>query len=141
MHRVAPSERLKQELQQFLSPGVRPATDDPAGQLVRLAARLVLQEALEGEQADFLGRDRYERGEGALRGYRNGYAPGQLKSAEGALSVALPQVRGSEQPFRSPVLSLLGEQTQVLERLAVEMYARGLSTRDDTGVKIGRVQP
>jgi transposase-like protein len=98
--------------------------------LVRLAARLVLQEALEGEQADFLGRDRYERGEGSPRGYRNGYEPGQLKSAEGALDVALPQVRGSEQPFRSRVLALLGEQTEVLERLAVEMYARGLSTRD-----------
>lgn len=130
MNRVAPSERLKQELQQILSPGVRPALDDPAGQLVRLAARLVLQEALEGEQADFLGRDRYERGDGAPRGYRNGYEPGQLKSAEGALDVALPQVRGSEQPFRSRVLALLGEQTEVLERLAVEMYARGLSTRD-----------
>lgn len=130
MHRVAPSERLKQELQQLLSPGVRPASDDPAGQLVRLAARLVLQEALEGEQADFLGRDRYERGNGAPRGYRNGYELGQLKTAEGALDVALPQVRGSEQPFRSRVLALLGEQSEVLERLAVEMYARGLSTRD-----------
>jgi putative transposase len=130
MERVAPSELIKQELQQLLSAGVRPAAADPAGQLVRLAARLVLQEALEQEQADFIGRERYARGEAPRRGYRNGYEPGAVKSAEGRLEVAVPQVRGSESPYRSRLLAFLGEQTDVLERLAIEMYARGLSTRD-----------
>jgi hypothetical protein len=62
MKRVAPSELLQQELQQLLSAGIRPAEADPLGKLVRLAARLVLQEALEQEQADSVGRSRYERG-------------------------------------------------------------------------------
>jgi putative transposase len=142
MKRVAPSSRLKQEIQQLLAaglppaaatepagPALRPAPEDPAGSLVRLAARLVLQEALEQEQADFLGRSRYER-TATPRGHRNGYAPGGLATAEGRLEVAVPQVRGADQPFRSRLLAFLGEHTEVLERLAVEMYARGLSTRD-----------
>ena len=61
MKRVAPSALLQQELQQLLSAGIRPAEADPLGKLVRLAASLVLQEALEREQADFIGRGRYER--------------------------------------------------------------------------------
>jgi putative transposase len=142
MKRVAPSTRLKQEIQQLLAAGLPPAAaedpagpplrsapEDPAGQLVRLAARLVLQEALEQEQTDFLGRSRYER-QPARRGHRNGYVPAALKTAEGRLEVALPQVRGSEQTFRSRLIAFLGEHTDLLERLAVEMYARGLSTRD-----------
>ena len=41
--------------------------------LVRLALRLIVEEALEGEVSDVLGRERYERGEGEKAGYRNGY--------------------------------------------------------------------
>lgn len=130
MERVAPSDRLKQELAALLSTGIRPAEADPAGKLVRLAARLVLQEALEQEQTDFIGRSRYERGEAPRQGYRNGYEPAALQTAEGRLEVAAPQVRGSAQPYQSRLLAFLGEHTEVLEKLAVEMYARGLSTRD-----------
>lgn len=130
MERVAPSDRLKQELAGLLSTGLRAAGADPASQLVRLAARLVLQEALEQEQTDFIGRGRYQRGEAPRQGYRNGYEPASLQTAEGRLEVAAPQVRGSEPPYRSRLLAFLGEHTEVLEKLAVEMYARGLSTRD-----------
>jgi putative transposase len=130
MERVAPSDRLKQEVAALLATGLRPAETDPAGTLVRLAARLVFQEALEQEQTDFIGRGRYERGETPRQGYRNGYEPAALQTAEGRLEVAAPQVRGSEQPYRSRLLAFLGEHTEVLEKLAVEMYARGLSTRD-----------
>ncbi|MDQ4103829.1 MAG: hypothetical protein M3186_09025 [Actinomycetota bacterium] len=40
------------------------------------------------------------RGEGQS-GSRNGYEAGQVRTAEGAFEVAVPQVRGGEQPFRS----------------------------------------
>lgn len=50
-----------------------------------------------------------------------------MKTAEGRLEVALPQVQGSQQPFRSRLLAFPGEHTEVLEKLAGEMYARGLS--------------
>ena len=50
---------------------------------VRLAVQLVIEEVLEGEARDKLGRERYERAEGEASGYRNGYRTGRLKTAEG----------------------------------------------------------
>jgi transposase-like protein len=99
--------------------------------LVETVTRVVVQELLEGEQADYLGgRGRYERrGEGQV-GSRNGYEPGWVRTAEGAFEVAVPQVRGAGQPFRSSLMSFLDGNSEVLERLVSEMYARGLSTRD-----------
>ena len=98
--------------------------------LVRLALRLIVEEALEGEVADALGRERYARGEGEKAGYRNGYRTGKVKTAEGAVEYAAPQVRETPEPFVSGVRAALSGRTQALEDLAVELYARGLSTRD-----------
>ena len=100
------------------------------GDLVRLALRLIVEETLEGEVSDALGRERYERGEGEKPGYRNGYRTGKVKTAEGAVEYAAPQVRGTPEPFISSVRAALAGRTMDLERLAVELYARGLSTRD-----------
>jgi len=44
--------------------------------------------------------------------------------------VFIPQVRQTGERFESTLLGFLRRNTDVLERLAVEMYARGLSTRD-----------
>jgi len=46
------------------------------------------------------------------------------------IPVAVPQVRATERPFRPKLLEWLRGHTEVVQRLAVEMYARGLSTRD-----------
>ena len=100
------------------------------GDLVRLALRLIVEEALESEVADALGRERYARGEGEKAGYRNGYRTGKVKTAEGAVEYAAPQVRETPEPFVSRVRSALSGRTQALEDLAIELYARGLSTRD-----------
>ena len=93
-------------------------------------AALIVEEALEGEVSDVLGRERYERGEGEKAGYRNGYRPGKMKTAEGAVDYSAPQVRDTPEPFVSSVRAALSGRTRELERLAVELYARGLSTRD-----------
>ena len=53
-----------------------------------------------------------------------------MRTAEGAFDVALPQVRDAEAPFRSSLMGFLDGNSEVLERLVSEMYARGLSTRD-----------
>jgi transposase-like protein len=63
-------------------------------------------------------------------GSRNGDEPGRVRTAEGAIAVAVPQVRGVGEPFRSSLMSFLDGNSEVLERLVTEMYARGLSTRD-----------
>jgi putative transposase len=99
-------------------------------ELVRAAARLIVEEALEEEVTDALGRDFYEHGAKAGSGYRNGYRPGRLKSAEGAIEFAVPQVADRAEPFRSKIREVINGRSEQLERLAIEMYARGLSTRD-----------
>ena len=98
--------------------------------LVHLALRLIVEEALEGEVADAVGRERYERAEGAAAGYRNGYRHGKIRTAEGMVEYAAPQVRDTPEPFVSAIRAALGGRTEALEQLAVELYARGLSTRD-----------
>jgi transposase-like protein len=98
--------------------------------LVRQAARLIVEEALEGEAADALGgRGYYEHG-ADRRGYRNGNRLGKVKTAEGEIEFAVPQLADLAQPFRSKIREVIRGRTEELERLAVEMYARGLSVRD-----------
>jgi putative transposase len=130
MQRVAPSQIARQQLQELLSGGADRESNIISA-LVETVTRVVVQELLEGEQADYLGgRGRYERrGEGQV-GSRNGYAPARVRTAEGAFEVAMPQVRGAGQPFRSSLMGFLDGNSEVLERLVAEMYARGLSTRD-----------
>jgi putative transposase len=98
--------------------------------LVRLAARLILEEAIEGEVRDHVGRGYYEHGSAEGSGRRNGYRTGRLKTAEGEIEYSKPQVADSIEPFTSRIHRELSGRTDELERLAVEMYARGLSTRD-----------
>jgi putative transposase len=56
--------------------------------------------------------------------------PARIRTAEGAIDVRLPQVRGAGEPFRSSLMTFLDGNSDVLDRLVTEMYARGLSTRD-----------
>lgn len=128
--RIAPSELKARELRQMLQ-GQNEAQsgEELLSTLVRLSTERVLQEALEHEQAVALGRDRYEPcREG--HGYRNGYKNGPLKTAEGVLRVKLPQVRGREEPYRSPLWSQVATTSDVLKQLIVELYVGGMSQRD-----------
>lgn len=129
MSKVPPSERFRKEIRTFFDQ--MQAEDNGAAalsELVRLGSRLIVQEALEAEQADFIGRDHYARGSG--NGYRSGYEKGHLDTAEGRVEIQRPQVRDGEGPFRSALYELLRGDSEMVERLACEMYARGLSTRD-----------
>ena len=99
--------------------------------LVRQAARLIVQEALEKEAVESLGRGYYDERASDRCGYRNGYRTGRVKSAEGEIEFAMPQTTDMAQPFRSTIRDVLRGRTQELERLATsEMYGRGLSVRD-----------
>jgi len=99
--------------------------------LAELGVRYLAQQGLEQEQADRLGRGRYERRSSEQPGgWRNGYEDAALKTAEGEVAVRVPQVRGGQQPYRSRLMEFLDGHSEVLDRLVTEMYARGLSTRD-----------
>jgi putative transposase len=128
--KIAPSEQKAQALRGLLQ-GHQDAQsgEELLSTLVRLSTERVLQEALEHEQAEALGRGRYEA-RGEKLGYRNGYENGTLKTAEGVLRVKLPQIRGREEPYRSPLWWQIGTTSDVLKRLIVEMYVGGMSQRD-----------
>lgn len=130
MRRLAPSVIARAELEELLAGGASPG-ENVLSSFVTLITRLVAQELMEAEQTDFLGgRGRYQRRREDDRGQRNGYERAKLRTAEGAISVSVPQVRGAEVVFRPQLLSFLDGNSEVLERLVCEMYARGMSTRD-----------
>ena len=108
----------------------RLSSADGRAALVKLATRLIVEEALEAESRDALGRDYYEHGASPGQGWRNGVRMGRLKTAEGLVDYAAPQIAGREETFRSEIRESLKGHTQALEDLAVELLARGLSVRD-----------
>jgi putative transposase len=128
MERIPATERTRDKLKALMEG--RSEIADGRSELVRLAARLIIEEALEGEARDALGRDYYARGAMPGAGYRNGYRTGRVKSAEGAIEYSTPQIADRREPFRSRLREVVRGRTEELEALAVEMYARGLSTRD-----------
>ena len=75
------------------------ADGDARTELFRLAVRKVVEETLETEVSDALGRGYYESGAEPGRGYRNGYQWGRRRTAEAAIEYGVPQVAGSH---RSP---------------------------------------
>jgi putative transposase len=136
MRKVPPSVMVREQIDQALFSEGLDAEEETKllSTLARLGLSYLVQQALEQEQEDFLGRSHYERRkteEQARRGYRNGYEEAGLATAEGKVEVRVPQVRGASGPYRSRLMEFLSANySEALQRLVVEMYARGLSTRD-----------
>src|SRR5262245_24190553 len=124
MKRISAPEQTREHLRALIEDCLGTAPDRSS--LVLLAARLILEEALEGEVRDEIGRERYERADGEAKGYRNGYRPGQMKTAEGMVEFSERQVRDTREPFVSAVSGDLAGRTLAVEDLAVDVYARGL---------------
>jgi putative transposase len=128
--RIAPSAQLEQQTEELLTNGLGKDGEHLA-ELGRLGARLVLQRAVDEEVAAFLGRARYERTPTAI-GWRNGTRPKPIQTAEGEISIALPQVRNTAEHFVSRVIpdTRAVVRTRPLEALIIGGYVRGLSDRD-----------
>jgi putative transposase len=131
MAKIVPSERLRRELDGVLA-GVG-EHDDPVEAVARLGARLIMQQALEDEVTEFLGRERYARADvddGAAI-YRNGYEPRTVKTTSGAMELERPRIRcAGELGFESQVLGKGVARTHALEALIILGFLRGLSVRD-----------
>ena len=130
MDRIAPSARLEAQIAELLTQGL--AVDrERLAELGRLGARLVLQRAVDEEVAAFLSRARYQRTPAAT-GSRNGTRPKPIQTAEGEISIAMPQVRNSAERFVSQVIpdTRAVVRTRPLEALIIGSYVRGLSDRD-----------
>ena len=129
MDRIAPSDRIQAQIEAILANGI--GDPDQLTQVGRLGAQLILQRAVEDEVTAFLQRARYERS-AAATGSRNGVRPRRVHTAEGQLTIAMPQVRDTIEPFVSRVLPHVRKvvRTRPLEALVVGAYVRGLSDRD-----------
>jgi putative transposase len=96
MAKVPASEVTRNALHKLLA-GKDGSVDMSA--MVRQAVQLMIEQALEAEVSERLGRGYYEHGSsseepGPVRAHRNGVRIGRLKSAEGMIEYAVPQVRG-----------------------------------------------
>jgi len=131
MKKVVPSERLRRELDDVLN-GIT-EEQDPIEAVARLGARLILQQALEDEVTDFVGRARHERANGGEEViYRNGFAePSTVRTTSGAAVIERPRVRDATKVgFESRVLGKGVARTHALEALVICSFLRGLSVRD-----------
>jgi len=129
MEKIQPSDRISKEISELLQTG-SDKSEDLLTLLINKSVRKIIQETLEQEISDYLGRDYFERKASSRKGYRNGYEPRTLKTAEGPIQLEVPQLRNTDSPYRSQLLQHMSTRTSELERLATEMYVRGLSTRD-----------
>jgi putative transposase len=131
MQRIPPSQKIGKKIEELLEHGLA-GEGDITSTVIRLGVERLVQEMLEQEVTDYLEREHYERRrpEQEHRGYRNGYERGRIRTAEGEVVVQVPQVRDVPKTYHSRLMGFLRGNSDVLKRLAVEMYARGLSTRD-----------
>lgn len=132
MRRVPLSMWIRKDLDRLLADGAGPG-ENLISELVQTVTALVVQQLVEAEQTDYLGdRGRYVRRDrdAGQRGSRNGYIERSIATAEGKIPIRVPQVRDADVPFRSTLMGFLEGNSDVLERLVMEMYARGMSTRD-----------
>jgi putative transposase len=136
--RVSPSERVRAEIDDLIAGAARGSLLEHIEEVARAAVRLVLQTAVEAELTEFLGRDRYARGErereglrnGEREGLRNGYSDMTVKTTAGQVTLQRPKVRGTAVAFASRLLGTGVTRTNPLESLVIAGFVRGLSVRD-----------
>jgi len=100
---------------------------------VRQRAQELIQEILEEEVTELLGRRKSERKAvvDGREGYRNGYGkPRHLVTSIGTITVRRPRVRGLEERFESRVLPLFARRTKEVGALLPELYLHGLAEGD-----------
>jgi putative transposase len=126
--RVSPVEQIRAQIDELFAS--KQELGQVLEQVARLSVRLVMQAALEAEVTEFLGRDRYVRGERDRAGYRNGHAEVTVKTTAGPVVLERPKLRGTDQPFASRLLGKSVSRTNALEALVLSGFVRGLSVRD-----------
>ena len=89
-----------------------------------------LQELLEDEVTQFLGRRKSERSSDR-RGYRNGHGkPRRFAMLNGTMEVRRPRVRNTTERFESEILPYFHRKSKQLGQLLPELYLHGLATGD-----------
>ena len=91
-----------------------------------------LQDLLEAEVTEFLGRGKSQRRqEDAVSGYRNGYGKSRrIALTAGTITVRRPRMRNLTERFESRVLPLFKRRTAELGAMLPQLYLHGLSSGD-----------
>jgi len=126
--RVSASERFRDQVDVLF--GSERELGSILEEVARLGVALLFQVAIEAEVTEFLGRERYGRGERSRQGMRNGYSPVTIKTTAGPITMEKPKLRATTEPFASRLLGIGVTRTKALESLVIASFVRGLSVRD-----------
>jgi transposase-like protein len=107
--------------------------DDVMGKdgLIQRLVKDVLENILEGEMEEHLGRNKYERSENkepAKKNYRNGYSAKNLRSSFGDVDLDVPRDRNAE--FEPQIIKKYETVCTELDKKIISLYAKGMTTSD-----------
>lgn len=107
--------------------------DDVVGKngLMKKLLKDVMQQLLEAEMDEHLGREKYERSEeedSDSKNYRNGHSKKNIYTSYGEVPIDVPRDRNSE--FNPQTIGKYKTDCNELDKKIIGLYARGMSTRD-----------
>jgi len=107
--------------------------DDVMGKngLIQKLVKDVLENILEGEMEEHLGREKYVRedpNDHESKNYRNGYSSKNLRSSFGDVDLAIPRDRKAE--FEPQIVKKYETVCSELDKKIISLYAKGMSTSD-----------
>jgi len=107
--------------------------DDVMGKdgLIQRLVKDVLENILESEIEEHLGRNKYERtetNEPSKKNYRNGYSSKNLRSSFGDVDLDIPRDRNAE--FEPQIIKKYETVCTELDKKVISLYAKGMTTSD-----------
>ncbi len=109
------------------------ATYEVLEEITRLKVQEYIQDILNEELDEFLGRKKSERVKSVdgTQGYRNGYGkPRKFTLMNGTITVRRPRVRGTEERFESKIIPYFKRRSKEVGQLLPELYLHGLAKGD-----------
>ncbi|MCC0784304.1 transposase, partial [Clostridioides sp. ES-S-0108-01] len=88
----------------------------------------VIQQLLDAEMEEHLGRNKYERKDMCDKNYRNGYSSKNVSSSFGEVNLDIPRDRNAE--FEPKVVKKYETVCNELDKKIIGLYACGMSVRD-----------
>ena len=88
----------------------------------------IIQQFLEAEMEEHLGRDKYERAIDEDKNYRNGHSTKNIKTSFGEVEVDVPRDRKAE--FEPKIVKKYETVCSELDKKVIGLYARGMSVDD-----------
>lgn len=88
----------------------------------------IIQQFLDAEMEEHLGRAKYQRQNSEDRNYRNGYSQKNIKTSFGDVQIDVPRNRKAE--FDPKIVKKYETVCNELDKKVIGLYARGISVDD-----------